>query len=365
MLGACVAYVAVALPYPRETKRTRLSSSTARWWAMLLAVSQLMALSSKAEAAGWSWTGGKAGQRGAPTSGGADEDMSEALSMLERKQFWGGVEHVGLEALENEVAEKKRRQISRSVAEACSIGAQMTLIMGGGALLFRLLPVILGHDQEDEEEAELNSPYLLRSGVDSINPQALPSTGRRRLLTDGSEAETEATEATAKSEASEAVAAAAAAGLTGEEGDGGVSVKAGASRAVVSLTSDGEEDVGDGEVVAFTRRGAVLKRVRRLSRPLLTAMAVPLTLLLTARVVLGGQLAKRVDPTIELLFGDDIVDLYAEKVDMPSADEVMPFAMDSDFVPGRTKMRGRSVQRPPRPDGEENTEWMDEEEALP
>ena len=38
-------------------------------------------------------------------------------------------------------------------------------------------------------------------------------------------------------------------------------------------------------------------------------MAVPLTLLLMARLVLGGQLAKRVDPTIELLFGDDIVDL--------------------------------------------------------
>lgn len=132
----------------------------------------------------------------------------------------------------------------------------------------RLLPVILGHDQEDEEEVELNSPYLLRSGVDSSSPQALPSTGRRRLLTDGSETETEATEATAKSEASEAVAAAAAAaGLTGEEGDGGVSVKAGASRAVVSLTSDGEEDVGDGEVVAFTRRVRVARLSYHRDRP--------------------------------------------------------------------------------------------------
>lgn len=47
------------------------------------------------------------------------------------------MEHVGLEALENEVAEKKRRQIFDNVAKACSVGAQMTLIMGGGALLFR------------------------------------------------------------------------------------------------------------------------------------------------------------------------------------------------------------------------------------
>lgn len=59
------------------------------------------------------------------------------LFLLFSCQFWGEVEHVGLEALENEVAEKKRRHVSRSVAKACSIGAQMTLIMGGGALLFR------------------------------------------------------------------------------------------------------------------------------------------------------------------------------------------------------------------------------------
>ena len=46
---------------------------------------------------------------------------------------------------------------------------------------------------------------------------------------------------------------------------------------------------------------------------------------------------------------------------MPSADEVMPFALDSDFVPGRTKMRGRKVQRAPLPDGEEDTAELGEE----
>lgn len=47
------------------------------------------------------------------------------------------MEQVGLETLEDEVAEKKRRQVFDAVAKACSVGAQMTLIMGGGALLFR------------------------------------------------------------------------------------------------------------------------------------------------------------------------------------------------------------------------------------
>ena len=42
-----------------------------------------------------------------------------------------------MEVLEEEVAEKKSEEIFVRVAEACSIGAQMTLIMGGGALLFR------------------------------------------------------------------------------------------------------------------------------------------------------------------------------------------------------------------------------------
>lgn len=65
---------------------------------------------------------------------------------------------------------------------------------------------------------------------------------------------------------------------------------------------------------------------------------------------------------------DLLIDRYAEKVEIPSADEVMPFALDSDYVPGRTKMRGRSVQRPPRPDGGKGDTELEEEgggEALP
>lgn len=91
MLGASVAYGAIALPYSRRMKRTRSSCCAARWWALLLAVSQLLALLSEAEAVGWRGTGAKAGQRGAPTSSRADEDMSEALRVLERKQvllYW-------------------------------------------------------------------------------------------------------------------------------------------------------------------------------------------------------------------------------------------------------------------------------------
>lgn len=42
-----------------------------------------------------------------------------------------------MEVLEEEVAEKKRKEIFIQVAKACSVGAQMTLIMGGGALIFR------------------------------------------------------------------------------------------------------------------------------------------------------------------------------------------------------------------------------------
>lgn len=54
-------------------------------------------------------------------------------------QFWAEVEHTGMEVLEDEAAEKKRREVFVKVAKACSIGAQMTLIMGGGALLFRFV----------------------------------------------------------------------------------------------------------------------------------------------------------------------------------------------------------------------------------
>lgn len=38
-------------------------------------------------------------------------------------------------------------------------------------------------------------------------------------------------------------------------------------------------------------------------------MAPPLALLLVARLALGKLMAKRIDPTLELLFGDDIIDL--------------------------------------------------------
>lgn len=58
-------------------------------------------------------------------------------SYLSAGQFWGQVEDVGVEALGDEVAGKKRVEIFAQVSKACSVGAQMTLIMGGGALLFR------------------------------------------------------------------------------------------------------------------------------------------------------------------------------------------------------------------------------------
>lgn len=54
---------------------------------------------------------------------------------------------------------------------------------------------------------------------------------------------------------------------------------------------------------------AGLRKARRLSRPFLRAMAPPLALLLVARLALGKLVAKRIDPTLELLFGDDIIDL--------------------------------------------------------
>lgn len=47
--------------------------------------------------------------------------------------------------LEDEVKEKKSKEIFTQVAKACSIGAQMTLIMGGGALLFRCVLCGLPH----------------------------------------------------------------------------------------------------------------------------------------------------------------------------------------------------------------------------
>lgn len=48
---------------------------------------------------------------------------------------------------------------------------------------------------------------------------------------------------------------------------------------------------------------------------------------------------------------------YAEKVDIPEEeDEAIPFPQDSEQVPGRRKMKGRSIQRLPRPHGESETE---------
>lgn len=46
-------------------------------------------------------------------------------------------ERVGFEVLGEEAEEKKRKEIFANVAKACSAGAQMTLVMGGAALLFR------------------------------------------------------------------------------------------------------------------------------------------------------------------------------------------------------------------------------------
>lgn len=34
----------------------------------------------------------------------------------------------------------------------------------------------------------------------------------------------------------------------------------------------------------------------------------------------------------------------------------MPYPKDADDVPGRKKMKGKRVQRPPRPEGEEDEE---------
>lgn len=47
------------------------------------------------------------------------------------------IEQLGFEVLAEEVGEKKRLEILRGVERGCAIGAQMILLMGGGALLFR------------------------------------------------------------------------------------------------------------------------------------------------------------------------------------------------------------------------------------
>lgn len=47
------------------------------------------------------------------------------------------LEELGLGVLAEEAGEKKRLEIARGVARGCAVGAQMTLFMGGVALLFR------------------------------------------------------------------------------------------------------------------------------------------------------------------------------------------------------------------------------------
>ena len=59
------------------------------------------------------------------------------LHNLVDPQFWADVEHTGMEVLEDEVVEKKSAEIFKRVAKACSVGSQITLILGGGTLLFR------------------------------------------------------------------------------------------------------------------------------------------------------------------------------------------------------------------------------------
>ncbi|CAM9941216.1 unnamed protein product [Ascophyllum nodosum] len=279
---------------------------------------------SMAAAGWWSPGGERAGQPffPPPSEAGGDEE-NVALRALEQKQFWGEVERVGLETLEDEVVEKKRGQLIAGVAKACSVGAQITFIMGVGGLLFRLLPVLLGHDVENEEIDEAKSSLLLQPGT-GRRPQALSAVKSRFFLMDGD-------------------AAGGAPARQGAEGNGAVVT---ARRG--ELVEGGPEDC---EVVVFEERRAILGKVRRLSRPFLRAMALSLAALLAARLFLGDLLAARIDPTIELLFSDDVVNTYAEKVDIPDDDDPLPFSQDADDVPGRKKMKGRSVQRPPRPEG--------------
>lgn len=65
-----------------------------------------------------------------------------------------------MEVMEEEVAEKKSKEIFIQVAKACSIGAQMTLIMGGGALLFRYLLMIKTADRIFNTELQANFALL-------------------------------------------------------------------------------------------------------------------------------------------------------------------------------------------------------------
>ncbi|CAM9589602.1 unnamed protein product [Ectocarpus sp. 6 AP-2014] len=350
----------------RQKKRTAAVYGRAATWLPATAVVALLLLIVRslpgAEAAGfWGLGSGRAGH-GFPvgSDGPDDDDMAEVFAKFQEEQLWEDVEYAGMEVLEEEVAEKKTKEIFAQVAKGCSVGAQMTLIMGGGALLFRLLPILLGYDLDDDEGDDANSPYLLQLDDDRPQQASLdPPRGRRQpLLTN---VPNEDAGVRLHGEETEGDGTAVVVGLAVAEGEGeggGGALVAEAGGGVVVATRDGaeeeeeEEEIGDVDVVVETRLRVSLRKARRLSRPFLKAMAPPLALLLVARLALGTVLARRIDPTLELLFGDDVMDLYStnkkviNKVDMP-------FAKDAQDVPGRKKMKGKGVQRQPRPDGEE------------
>lgn len=99
---------------------------------------------------------------------------------------------------------------------------------------------MLGHDADDEEEAELNSSYLLEySGVESRRPQALTAAARRPLLLTSGVVPKEGCDTAAAGE--------------GEGGKGGEVVNIGKDGTTLVSTPKGEEG-GDGKVVAYTRR---------------------------------------------------------------------------------------------------------------
>lgn len=59
----------------------------------------------------------------------------------------GQVEDLGMDVLADEVKDKKRFEIVQRVARGCAIGSQITLIMGGAALLFRYFCLLQCHER--------------------------------------------------------------------------------------------------------------------------------------------------------------------------------------------------------------------------
>lgn len=132
----------------------------------------------------------------------------------------------------------------------------------------RLLPVLLGHELDGDEEAEASSPYLLQSADDAAGgraQQALPAAaegGLQRLLTSGLEGPSEDEDGTLR--------------LGGErEGDGGGDTGVGEEEAVpaeqgggalvanadgvgavvaAGVGEEGQEEDGEGEVVVVNPR---------------------------------------------------------------------------------------------------------------